>query len=675
MQKFILAALTGSLLSLPVQATQDDMEVITVSATRSSSSMQQTPAAIEVLSQDELQLTGHQHINQALAQVAGTWISRGNGQEHLTAIRSPVLTGAGSCGAFFMAEDGISLRAAGFCNTNQLFDANTEQAQQIEVVRGPNSVLYGSNALHGVINILTPNPFQQTSDMLQLEVGANDYLRSKFYLNKHSDKQAFGLYANLAKDGGYQEQSGFDQQKLNLVHQYDDSDFRVKTVISGSHLEQETAGFIRGFEAYKDDVLRRSNPNPEAYRNSDSLRWYSKFEWAGQQQNFHLTPYARYTDMEFLQHFLPWQPVEKNQQSSLGLKAQWQAKFELWLWFAGIDLESTDGKLSEVQGQGFSATIPVGAHYDYAVSSKIISPYIDSQWSITSKLNMELGVRYDHISYDYDNKLTTGNACAEGVDNCRFYRPQDQQRNFAHFSPRLGVNYRWRQQNIYARISQGFRAPQATELFRLQAGQQTADIQAERLNSIELGIKAGFDNFSYALSLYQMQKQHFIFQDSDRQVVDNGNTRHLGLELNLSYRFNPNWQLSYAGSLAKHEYDNQIALSRDNNIQGNRIDTAPDYMDNWRLDWHASANTLLQLERQHLGGYYLDPANSAEYGGHSLYHLRIKQQATPALSFTFRINNLLDKDYAERADFAFGSYRYFVGLPRSIFAELKYNFN
>ena len=61
-----------------------------------------------------LRLIEQQHINQALVRIPRGWISRGNGQEHLTAIRSPVLTGAGGCGAFFIAQDGLSLRAPGF---------------------------------------------------------------------------------------------------------------------------------------------------------------------------------------------------------------------------------------------------------------------------------------------------------------------------------------------------------------------------------------------------------------------------------------------------------------------------------------------------------------------------------------------------------------------------------
>ena len=54
------------------------------------------------------------HIHEALVRVPGVWISRGSGHEHLTAIRSAVLTGAGACGAFLYLEDGLPIRPAGF---------------------------------------------------------------------------------------------------------------------------------------------------------------------------------------------------------------------------------------------------------------------------------------------------------------------------------------------------------------------------------------------------------------------------------------------------------------------------------------------------------------------------------------------------------------------------------
>ena len=47
--------------------------------------------------------------------------------------------------------------------------------------------------------------------------------------------------------------------------------------LEGSNLDQETAGYIRGFEAYEDDDTREENPNPEAYRDAWSARGHLNF--------------------------------------------------------------------------------------------------------------------------------------------------------------------------------------------------------------------------------------------------------------------------------------------------------------------------------------------------------------------------------------------------------------
>ena len=105
---------------------------------------------------ERIELLNAQHVHQLGVQAPGTWISRGSGQEHLTALRSPVLTGPGACGAFLMLEDGIPLRPTGFCNVNQLFETPSELASSAEVLRGPGNALYGSNSLHGTLNFLLP---------------------------------------------------------------------------------------------------------------------------------------------------------------------------------------------------------------------------------------------------------------------------------------------------------------------------------------------------------------------------------------------------------------------------------------------------------------------------------------------------------------------------------------
>jgi iron complex outermembrane receptor protein len=69
-----------------------------------------------------------------------------------------VLTGPGSCGAFLKLGNGVPIRPVGFCNVNEMFEINTEQADSVEVLRGPSNSLYGSSAVHGAVNVLQAAP-------------------------------------------------------------------------------------------------------------------------------------------------------------------------------------------------------------------------------------------------------------------------------------------------------------------------------------------------------------------------------------------------------------------------------------------------------------------------------------------------------------------------------------
>ena len=255
------------LLSLGTSA-EDLTETVLVTADRIASPALDLPLAWSVVEEEALDLTAHVHINETMQRVSGAWISRGNGQESLTALRSPVLTGAGSCGSFMMAWDNISLRAPGFCNVNQLFDANTEQAGRIEIIKGPATALFGSNAMHGVINVLSAAPTDTASQRLSLEAGPYDYYRAKYAYGNTRGRHGISFRINGTTDGGYKEDSGYDQQKLNLRHDYSGDIWSISSALQFANLNQETAGFIQGFEAYKDPDLKDSNPNPEAYRDA-----------------------------------------------------------------------------------------------------------------------------------------------------------------------------------------------------------------------------------------------------------------------------------------------------------------------------------------------------------------------------------------------------------------------
>ena len=101
------------------------IEEITVTYnSRQSEGLAEINAAVSVLTQDELSGIAHTHAQEALNRLPGVSIHRNNGRESLTAIRSPVLTGAGACGAFLIAENGIPVRSNGFCNVNEMFDTH-----------------------------------------------------------------------------------------------------------------------------------------------------------------------------------------------------------------------------------------------------------------------------------------------------------------------------------------------------------------------------------------------------------------------------------------------------------------------------------------------------------------------------------------------------------------------
>jgi len=297
------------------------LEEIVVTAQRQPVAMIATPLSIDRVGAESIRLVGATHSSEILNRVAGAMVQRGSGQESLTAIRSPVLTGAGSCGAFLFLENGIAIRPVGFCNVNELLEVNTEQADAIEVLRGTGTALQGSNAVHGMVNVLQDAPARLPDWRLGLGIGPDDYLRASLVAAQNDETAGAAIKALYTHDGGWRDDSGFDEGKLNATVTLGAGGTLPSRIdLSATLLDQETAGFITGKDAYRDPELSRSNPNPEAFRDAHAVRLTGLLEpataWTGTLQ---LRPYLRSSRMEFLQHFLPGQPLERNGQDSAGL--------------------------------------------------------------------------------------------------------------------------------------------------------------------------------------------------------------------------------------------------------------------------------------------------------------------------------------------------------------------
>ncbi len=668
----------------PVSA--PDEQRILVLASSSLQARQRGLGNLSNLDQTDLALVMPTHIHELMVRVPGVWVSRGSGQEHLTAIRSAVFSGPGACGAFLYLENGISIRPVGFCNVNQLFELNTEQAAAVEVVRGPASALFGGNALYGLFNVRGPDPMALTPALL-LEAGPYDHQHLRLRTGAQHGQQHWRLDLQATDADGFQRDTGLRQQKLSVSQAGGLGHWSVRSLLSATHLEQQTGGFVIGYRAYADSALRRSNANPDAFRDAWSVRMQSTWERSlTATDSVQITPYWRRSRMQFSQHFLPGTPLEWNGQQSLGAQLLWHRPRGAWDWQLGAAVEAAEGYLRQYQAapaQGVPAVVairPLGWHYDYRVRSQVLAGFYDLRWQLRDDLAVVHGLRLERLRYDYDNRMLSGNTRDDGsacdFGGCLYNRPADRRDGFTNPAARLGLDWQlhpaW---SGYVLVGNGFRPPQATELYRLQRGQDVADLDSERLLTAELGLRGGQGRITTDMALYRNRADRIILRDAAGLNISDGRTRSLGLEFSLDTAVSSAHSWRLAGSYNRHQYAFDLDVAGGEQIRrGRDMDTAPRWLASSQWQWQPAAGWLSEMEAVYQGRYYLDAENSASYPGHLLWHWRGSWQTNENVRLFARIINLTNRRYAERADYAFGNYRYFVGMPRQLYLGIEAGF-
>lgn len=636
-------------LSVPAVAQDGLSDVVTV--TDQIRAAADRPESIDLIPSEEVRVLVHP--SEALNAVAGVNIHRGSGQEHLTAIRSPVLTGGAGAGSFLFLENGIPLRAAGFANVNGLFEAGTEFATQVEVFKGPGPAEYGSNAVHGLVNIVTPRP---GSGSIATVIGSTEGYGRITVGHDISDRLRASL--SLAHDDGFRDDSGFDQQKAELYYVDRLGSWNVDASATFANLNQETAGFIQGDDAYRNPELRFTNPNPEAFRDGKTYRARAAFSRELENgQTVVLTPYARRAELRFLRHFVPGQALEKNGHTSVGLQTALLGDN----WSVGVDAEYTDGFLYEFQDNPSRFSFVQGLHFDYEVGATVLAAYAQRSFE-TGRWRVDLGARGEYTHYDYDTLAAPGRSG-------RFLRAPDRTDDFFTVTPKLGVIYEATDGlTLFARAARGSRAPQTTDLYAVVQNQEPGQADVETLDSLETGVRFGLAEARFEVTGYTMWKDNFFFRNAAGFNVTDGKTRHTGVELSFDAPVLDWLSLTGEWALATQTYDFNDASS---GIRaGLDVDTAPETLGTTRLRaefdrWDA------QLEWRHVGDYFTNEANTQSYPGHNILVARAGTELRDGLRLFGRVDNLTDAQYADRADFAFGNERYFPGRPRTLFVGVS----
>lgn len=470
-----------------------------------------------------------------------------------------------------------------------------------------------------------------------------------------------------------------------MVHRLDDGALRLN--LAATNLNQQTAGFIQGQNAYRDEAIAKSNANPEAYRDAYAVRLTGQYDkQINDQLQLDVRPYVRHSRMDFLQHFLIGKPTEENGQDSIGVLAALHIDaFTNTRLLTGLDIEFADGFLKETQAgpstdgaPAANAIRPAGKHYDYDVHSSVGAAYVQLEQPFAQRWIFSGGVRLEYVDYEYDNHMIDGNTrdngTACGAGGCLYSRPADRNDDFTNLTSKLGVTYDINDRHaVYVTAARGYRAPDTSELYRLQRQQSIAELNSEQLDSVELGARGEFGLFRYSLAGFAMEKDNVIFRDTNAFNVSDGRTKHRGVEYEFSWTPLAQLLLSAAGTYAKHTYDFNRAVEQGETIVAGRdVDTAPRHINTARINWRFLPAANAELEWVSVGSYWLDAANAHEYEGHDLLNLRLGWNVTSNWSTALRVNNVTDQAYADRADFAFGNYRYFPGRGRTLFVEVRY---
>src|SRR5690606_38927803 len=161
----------------------------------------------------ELLRTKAASLDQVINKVSGVFMVNLGNEQHSMSIRQPLTLKS----LFLYMEDGIPIRPTGVFNHNALIEMNMASVKTVEVIIGPASSIYGSEAIGGSINFITRSAFEFPTAQLSIQADNLGYKRTDFGAGNSFGKlglQLTGYYAN--RRDGYRAHSDFDKLALTL---------------------------------------------------------------------------------------------------------------------------------------------------------------------------------------------------------------------------------------------------------------------------------------------------------------------------------------------------------------------------------------------------------------------------------------------------------------------------
>ena len=668
----------------------NNLEQLIVTANREGQIRTDAPVAISVLSKEILDDTKATSLDQVLNKVNGVFMVDLGNEQHSMSMRQPLSYGS----LFLYLEDGLPIRTMGVFNHNALIEMNMAAVNKVEVIKGPSSSLYGSEAIGGAMNFITHKPSVLTTAQIQIQGNNLGYKRTDFVASNTFNKfgiVASGYYAN--KTNGPIDHSDFNKIAVNFRGDYFISNKTTWTnTLSYIDYKTDMTGSLDSLEFFNQDF---SSFHSFTERTVKALRYRStlKQEWSSKSNTqfnlfFRDNSIGQIPSYRVKDDYKPWNgqgnPLlahgEKNENAfkSYGGVIQHQQKVDFWnaniIAGASLDFSPNDYFAEYIQIDrtadgfytGYQMQDSLLANYDVGILNTAM--YSQVQLNPIKKLKVTLSGRYDLIQYKYDNHL----------DSTAFSGAPDDTYSFHQVTPKLGLTYDFgKGKGAYANYSVGYTPPGVTDLFR---GVTVPTLIPASYQNYELGgwISLLKNKIILEISLYQLNGTNEIINvrqsDGSTEKENAGKTLHQGIEYTIRYNPINDLQIRFSGSNAEHLFVEFI--ENGNDYSNNEMNGAPNFIANGEIMYKPSflKGFRIGLEYQMLSEYYLDANNTEKYEGFSVFNARLGYKIK-GFDFWFNTLNITDKYYAVNASKSAWGKSYRLGNPRTFNIGLAYKFN
>jgi len=352
--------------------------------------IEQSPAAVSVITSDEIRCSGATNLAELLRRVPGMDVMMllpSNYEVGARGQNRPMANGV------LVLIDGRSAYqdSMGFVLWSQM-DFPLEQVEKIEVVRGPGSVLYGANAFHAVVNIITRKPGNSADNLISLTAGPETVIGTVM------ESGTTGKVRHILSTG-WTQYSGFSDTE-EPVSQYPRGRISLHYDLEEKGTLKLAAGFLAGDYVSFFDMFGKMQSFSQEYNVSfqyDRPNFYFRLYW-----NEMDAPQYEVLDLVFDDYDIAL-PIEVSEDFD----------FE-----AGMENHTVDGEAQQILELSGSNRLTLGANVRYStLNSGMVSEYktqglfagyLQHEFWWSNLVRTYLGARYDY------NPITEHNLSPRG---------------------------------------------------------------------------------------------------------------------------------------------------------------------------------------------------------------------------------------------------------------------